>query len=528
MSYLTSNGGILITTLLSVAAGLLALFAGYYVVVVLLGGGRLHLREGLRWFTVGVAITIGLNVVFAVAIIAMNAAIPATVLRARIDHLIHKGQIVADKLTLTSTGHLIDRWTDCVGLSLNIVGPLDRGPVQLLRDSDVVGGDVHPCTSLVALGGPQATDVVVYNYIRYWHGYQLLTKPLILLLPPAQMRALADVVYLLSVVLFFLTIMPPGVRTVDAAVLAGGFILLTGAADEDSALLHNIALAATFLGGMAVHRIALTGSEKATFMMAVVAASCVGFLDLIIVPPLVPMVLGTAVLSALVASQRDDTPALARGFCATLVAWMVGYLGTMAMRVVVSAALLGDAGAGARSFLGALLYRLNGTLPSGKPYAGFFAPLIRNVNVVRQSPFCLALIAAVGLIVLIRFALGWRRWRPRIAGFFLLPAALPLVWYEIFRNHSEIHYFFTYVWAAFALLCACTGLLLSLDTGSASGGRPDRAADSADAAPDRRHDAPFRAVSVAMRQALRRLAGRAAPMPSRSAIRTVTARIEGA
>lgn len=455
------GGATLVRTLIWGTGGALMLALMYYVTVVRSAGATLRVASMLRTLALGITVLVGLNVLFALTIVAVNAAIPASVLRARVAAFVASREITSqDYVVDTATGLPTDRFSDCLALSLNVVGPLDRSPLQMLRDADVVGGN-SPCGTLAKLHRDGDARLPVYDYFRYWHGYQVLTKPLMLVLNLPQMRELADIIYLLSIIAFFLVVMRGRSHPVDALFLSASFMLLTGAADEAGALVHNVALLTTFLGGIVVHRVALRHSLATTFVAALVAASCAGFVDLIYVPPLVAMVLAMATLSALIQSGQDDARTLARGFFAMLVAWGTGYLGTMALRVVVSALLLARPGEGLRDFIGELVFRLDGKVP-WMTGGGFLTPALMNVKVVYDNAFLKFVAVGAVAIVVLRMARGWRFGRPRILGFFVLVAILPVPWYGTFRNHSEIHYWFTYVWASFGLTCAIAGLLSSL------------------------------------------------------------------
>jgi hypothetical protein len=419
------------------------------------------LRSAARTLLAGLVLLVALNILYFLAILAVDAAVPPASLQRRIAAFSAAGQIGAD-YSLSPTGQTTDWFSDCIALSLNVYGGPGRSPLAQFRDSDVVLGEFtdqpHPCPALAQAPATGAAVEKLQYYVRYWHGYQLLTKPLTLLLNLPRIRGLLASVYVLVIVAFFIVTGPGRRRLPDAMLLALAFILLTDAATPLNPMVHTIALLSVFAGGILVHRVALHRDLRAVFLASVAAASVAGFVDLIYVPPLSAMVLAFAAVSGLAQSGAARWPTLARAVAAVLLAWAIGYLGTMALRVVASALVLPDPMTGARDFVAALAYRLNGDVAI-VPHPAFMQAFRMNFTALRASPFVTPVGILAFLLVVFRLARGWRPRRSAISAACVGIALIPLPWYEVFRNHSELHFWFTYRWLAFS---ACLLILAAL------------------------------------------------------------------
>lgn len=415
-----------------------------------------------RELMIGAIIVIGLNIGFALATLTVNAAVPHSALRARLVHFVATGQITGENWPLDFTGNQLDGYSDCTGVSLNVIGPVDRSPRQMLSDADVVGANEfgqEACEVLVTLGTADASALPVYRYFRYWHGYQILTKPLLLFVEFKGLRTICSLLYIVSVLGFFFVTVPKRGRLLTATFLASGFVLLTSAENLDGALVNNLALMAAFVGAVALYHVAKHGSLRSIFRAGLGIAACIGFVDQNYVPPLAAMVLAFAALSAVCHSGRDDTYALAMTLGVVLFAWVCGYLGTMVLRVAVSALIQPDPAEGLHDFISQLFYRLSGEVPWA---VGIFAPILRNLRIVAINPFLPGVIVGAVVLVVERVVRGWRFGQSHATPAYLLVAALPLPWYMIFWQYSVIHDFIFYRWAAFGLVCLIATILFSL------------------------------------------------------------------
>lgn len=430
-------------------------------------GWRARLRAGpIPAIFAGALLVLRLNLLFAVAIVVVNALVPHAVLKDRVAHFVATGQIDAQNFPVDFTGNKLDRFSDCTAVSTNLFGAPGRGPVDLLRDADVVGernGERDACEFLADVKAGADHPLPIVNYFRYWHGYQILTKPLLLLVDLTSLRIGSGVLYLVALGAFFVVTAMSGQGLLDAAFLAAGFALLTGAENLDGVMVHNLALLSTFAGGLAMHRAAAGASLSRLFLAGIAISACIAFIDENYVPPLAAMVLVIAAITA--RPPGESLRSLGQTFAVVLLAWACGYLGTMVLRVGVSALLLPDPMLGFRDFFAQLTFRMNGEVPWETH--GFLSPLFRNAKFVVINPMFPVVLLGALILVATRLAAGWRFTLRARAPIYLLVALIPVFWYMTFRNYTVIHAFFMYRWAAFSVIC-CLGSVLACLRSSAA------------------------------------------------------------
>jgi len=420
----------------------------------------------------GFLLVLALNICFALAILLTDAVVPHSALTERVRHFIANGQITDQNWPVDFTGNTLDRFSDCTAVSTNLVGNPDRGPIALLRDADVVGprpDGSDACQVLVGMRAPGAA-LPVMKYFRYWHGYQIFMKPLLLVFDLTILRAASGLLYLFAMTAFFIVTATGRHRVFEGSFLAVGFALLTGAENPNGVMVHNFALLATFVGGLALHRAAMGASTLRLFLAALAIAAGIGFIDENYVPPLAAMVLVLAALAARRQSGGAGSRLLGETFAVVLFAWAAGYLGTMVLRIGLSALLLPDPVAGLRDFMAQLALRMNGPVPWETH--GFFAPILRNGKMVLSNPVLPVFLIGTAVLVAARLAAGWRLTLRAGAGYALLVAVLPLFWYMTFRNYTIIHAYFMYRWAAFSVVCCVGALLASLRPTPAEASEP--------------------------------------------------------
>lgn len=415
----------------------------------------------------GAILVLALNIVFAAAIVVTNAVVPHAVLKDRVAHLVATGQISRHNFPVDFTGNKLDRYSDCMAVSTNLVGDPDRGPLELLRDTDQLGFTADgrkACEALMDMRADSGQQLPIFKYIRYWHGYQILTKPLLLFVDLTTLRTASGLLYLLALGTFFVVTATSRHGLLDGVFLATGFALLTGAENPDGVMVHNLALLAAFTGGIAMHRAALGGSYRRLFLAGIAISACIGFIDENYVAPLGAMVLTLAAISARRQAGCEDPQSLGHTFAVVLFAWACGYLGTIVLRVGVSTLLMSDPTAGIRDFIAQLMLRVHGKVLWETH--GFFSPILRNGWMVVHNVMFPVVVVAAAALVATRMVAGWRfAMLGRDSSFYLLIvliAIMPFLWYMMFRNYTVIHAYFMYRWAAFSVICCIGGVLACL------------------------------------------------------------------
>ena len=381
--------------------------------------------------------TLALKAALALVLIPVLAAVFARILALAyavpdapiIAAILERPSVVLDRRA--DNGRVIDADTECIGLSVAVyrADTLERAHMdRALRAESLFGCDqlMHWLQT-----GQTNRDQI---YARYWHGYQALLRPLLFVMPYNDMRGL-----------FF-----------TASIIALALLVLRVGRDFGAAA--AVAIAAPFLVVNAMG-LMVVATKAPTFLLAVIGALVVfsrrkteapallffllgavtAFFDFLTAPALVgSLALFFWALKERRDGRRDSLPA-----ALTLGAFfVVGWAGLITAKFVIAELTLG-AGAFAQS-LGAGLARLrapNEAIETFLPGAALAA----NFKALK-SVWLIAALAAFIVAPLIRVDARRRLIAEARRPSALLVAALaPIVWLELFSNHSQIHAAFTQV-----------------------------------------------------------------------------------
>lgn len=319
-----------------------------------------------------------------------------------------------------------------------------------------VGRD--PITSLGdALSSQTPGDAA---YARYWHGWLVFVRPLLLVLNLMQIRQLLLLIVTALITLLGCLLYRCG-RSVSAglvpalamAAVCFPVICLTPAFSFSFviALAASCVVCADRLGGGALLRSREPGLGHLPVFFFVLGAVTVylDFLD----NPIVTLGLPLGVYLFL---NREETgarrTALLLVACCAL--WGVGYLSLWAAKWVISSALTGQ-DVLAEAFSQVEL-RVGNEGNEGEGFTRLDA-LIRNFSLMFPAwslkvLFALAVACAVAFVALLRTG-RLPRVSPVAPAALVLVALLPYAWYLVLSNHSYIHWWFTWRNQAVTVFC---------------------------------------------------------------------------
>jgi hypothetical protein len=361
-----------------------------------------------------------------------------------------------------------DRFTDCVGVSLNLGGRPDRSARELFRDMEVprVEG-LGACPALIRMLNDKSS-VTLASYSRYWHGYQIFSKPFLYLGSIGSLRYIFASLVIIAVTLFSLNI-STALTSVDGALIgvwfAAGFILLTDGADLANVFTHSISLLSIFSVAALMFWALRAGHRRYLFLMAVAAGCVVSFFDLLFNPPLA---LSALIVGAAAALNSDELSARDVIRLALIIAfgWAIGFFGTYVCRFALAVALSDTPRETLQEIYTAGLFRISGTEYKIRQIVGWAT--VQNFGYPMLRPSFAVFVLFTGILA----ATLWRRHRhitvrPAYLAL-LLPTPICVLWFEALRNHSQHHHWFTYRSASFALVCFAATVLFSLSTPSNS------------------------------------------------------------
>lgn len=378
---------------------------------------------------------------------------------------VEKGQWDLEALA-TGYGSALDRYTECAAFSLG----MGNAP-GLTNRWEYAAADLHLASAGCApmFTALQSVQVAQYAeaqpYYRYWHGYTLLTRPALAYLDVPSLR-------LISALLLFGTLawLLSKLWRAFGPLPAAGFAIPLLATMDLLVLPESVPHATTWtviLGSGVLLLGASRGGAWPVAYAAMLAGALFAFFDFLTNPPAAVMLGMFTTLMGSLRLGRRPVSALRLVLIAGTV-WSVAYLVTWAAKWAISALFFGPT-AVAQNIRGAVSFRLNGT--NELVSSNFGAASAKNLTFWTQQwslslpliVLCLLVTVACGLWVI-------RAWGP-LTGYLatlIAVSLVPLPWYEVLKNHSQIHAWFTYRSLAMSLACLTSGAIaLALEVRSA-------------------------------------------------------------
>jgi hypothetical protein len=401
------------------------------------------------------------NALFFLLVFLVDASINHGKLSERVSEAIAEGRINSQDYP-PDLATYSDRYTDCIGISLNLGGRTDRSAWGFIRDAEIPTSEgVGACTALIRmLADPKAASLL--NYVRYWHGYQIFSKPFLYFTTVQNLRYVFACLVIFSLLLFSFNVANAfgGTRAQSLGIwFAGSFILLTDTADLGNVFTHSVSILTIFLAPVVAFWALRAGYKQHLLLIAVAVGCANSFFDLLFNPPL-----GLSALIIGVAAALSDEDLAIRDVVklVALVAlgWAIGFFGTYVCRFAIAAALSDIPAQTLNEIYTAGMFRVSGT--EDKIQQRVFWATIKNYGYPMLRP-------TFAIFVLISGLLAFRFWRScqrielrPVLLLFLVPTFVSVSWYEILRNHSQHHHWFTYRSASFSLLCLAAFVIFGL------------------------------------------------------------------
>jgi hypothetical protein len=424
--------------------------------------GRWHaiLLSGALAFAVAVA----LQPLFVLALVQTRGHTDLEAVRSHIREAFDQGALAANerpRLFLHRGGH---QFTECIAH----VVLLDR---QADATRTAVFPQIHdayrfrgPCEELhkLANGTPPAA---VTDYARYWHGYRIYLWPLLERFSLAAVRSINAILIVAAVIACFV-----GLRAIIGATAATVFIVvLLGLTDLWLAWrisTHAVSLAFILLGVGAFG--ALYARWRSPYLAVAVAAFCgatFNFLDILVNPPMMPMLFAFVVLAAQQRPNGLGTPPpqpVGTGLLAALVAasWFGAYALTWLTKWGLAAWYSPAPAATWGETLAQIIARMHGHEIGHPPILSL--PLYPTVRIFGKA------LISFGIVVVIVLAGAVYR-HVRDSGAFdrrrflilISPVLIAIAWFEVVSNHTQTHLQFTYRSASAAIAIMFAAALLA-------------------------------------------------------------------
>ncbi len=346
------------------------------------------------------------------------------------------------------SGRGVDVFSDCIALTMGL-GDTDGGLASIWLRSPTLGSCNGAIESIRLYESGQGLSGG-YEYFRYWHGYTVVSRPLVATIGVTGTR----------IVLFwaFVGVLAGFARRlwrfhgpVAPVALLAPFLLTSDTVELARSLPHGVPALVAVGGAWAVHRAAAGPSPDAVDLpsrgsndlglatIAFVAGSCYVFVDVLTTPPGVwALVICVAMLGS---ARRFAGVRLAGRGALAGAAWISGWAWTWLSKWAIAAAVLGTDRV--RDSIGEAI---DDRIAGERDYIDLapFNAIEMNVETWFDHPLTPAVLVAIAVGTLLTWRSAAHRsvWRSRLI--LALPALLPLLWFEVLRNHSLVHVLFVY------------------------------------------------------------------------------------
>ena len=318
-----------------------------------------------------------------------------------------------------------EQLTECISLGIG----LDKDEtswVSAVTGSYPVSDSAHACQALHQAVAGGATSW--RPYFRYWHGYRLILAPLTSAFPLWTVKAINMLMLVTACTLLWITLRNACDATV-ATIFLITFVCLADVWSIWRTSTHSISLV-YILAGTALFAAALRKGWRAPNMIVISAAlgSGFNFLDFLITPPMMPMLLAFFVL---LDSRRElGTLALTVVF-----AWFFGYSETWIAKWALAYFAMPESAGVAKDILSTIEFRTVGAFNGVDlvPLAATAKAFLRAVDRIE------VVVPAIFVLAIAHYAttasrIDWRR-----ALWLSCPVLVSVLWFEALSSHTQQH-----------------------------------------------------------------------------------------
>ena len=354
-------------------------------------------------------------------------------------------------------GTELDGFTDAIMLGNAIYAgsgsPL--GDALVNPRMEFTPGDSVPVDSLsrYAQGAEDGRQV---TYARYWHGYLVLLKPLLLFFSLSDIRMMnAALQLILAAGVLLLAFRKRGLRL---ALPMGLALLVLNPVSTALSMQFSSIYYLTLLG-LLIMLLTESWDRSWGYLVFLFLGIGTAFFDFLTYPA---CAVGTCLALQALMSRADGKTRLLKTV-GSGAAWAFGYGGMWSGKWLAASLITGNSVM--RDAVEQAQYRSGGevTAAEGGVSATFGAVLSRNLGVLANPAAAVIVLALLGLLV---WLLVTKRCRFALERASLLSLAIafavPFVWYFLLRNHSLVHCWMTYRNLSAAVFALSGGLCFGL------------------------------------------------------------------
>jgi len=352
-----------------------------------------------------------------------------------------------------------DRFTDCYSLGVGLEPGVGSAVAGITASRPA--SDRHACDDLK--DAAENPNGVTWNrYARYWHGYRLYSAPLASAFPIVAVKLINLLLLVTTSILLF----NQGARLVGTAPMIGLFAPVLFCSDYVRiwhVTPHTVSTL-VIVGGSALFALAVYRKAPPAALIVLSAAfgSIFNFVDFLVNPPWMPMLLAFFVMAAPEPTDLRKKAAIAL-LCASI--WFGAYALTWFAKWV-SAYLVDPAFDIKSDVLSTMTFRI-----VGDDVKVMHFPLVATLKMRLTCVTSWGLpLAALSLVVVAKTLRG-RKLDRKLFFFQAWPVLIPVLWFETLSRHSQMHAFFVARSAAAALGVIIAAALLAANVTGADLGR---------------------------------------------------------
>jgi len=329
----------------------------------------------------------------------------------------------------------MDHFSECVAVTMGISDSAKR--MDVLTKS-LLNPTLFDCNNAKrALIDSQKN--VGTNYWRYWHGYQLISRPVLYLSDVYGLRTVSFILFCVSFILFF-----SAVRTYigfDMAVVSAVSLFAVPLYSQLYLIHMSLVWSMAFLLAALVLRLAHDRKEildRCYLWLFFLAGMLTAYVDLLSNP----LVTLTIPLVVMYWSGRRPEAINKYSSLRTLLlistAWSVGFVSSWGAKWILAAFVI-DA-----SVFDAILDQINFRLSGSVEWIEDLSASNSIYNNLVASAHGLVLVAIALIVATMRFAyrgcrIGWEMFSYEFSVVFFGIFLMPFAWLAILRNHSLVH-----------------------------------------------------------------------------------------
>lgn len=281
----------------------------------------------------------------------------------------------------------------------------------------------------------------VFEYVRYWHGYIVILRILLVFLDIVEIRLLLQILLYMMLAFVVYTLIR-NKKEIEACLILLGYFLLDVATwinNIQGMFVMLVSLGTTI--GIVLKKINKDNLPYALF----VTGGIVAYLDFLTVP-LVSLML-PVIVHNLVRDDEDSLKDIFVLFIKSVVAWGVGYVGLWAAKWVIADLLYGTNIV--RLSVEQILVRMGivrvGIEIKTKSLSDYvIGSLMNNLSCLHSIITYFILVPGVIFTVVYGIKNGFKVFCTKNTLVYWLAILAVYTWYVVCANHSWQHYFFTY------------------------------------------------------------------------------------